>query len=408
MSTINTLIDRRNQLLSETQRMVLAGGITAETRAKFDQMTADVELIEKQIEMETRAARVVPASEAIRQNPGATITPAADVKTEQRNALKSYIMTGYVAPEHRQHLAPAERRDIGTFTGSPNNANISVNGGVLVPTAFDNILHESRKSWGEILNLVAQKTTDTGAPLRFANYDDTSNGLVVLGEGNTTSETDPSLGGATSSTDFCTTGVVKVSIAELQDSAFDIDALLRDSLMKRYLRGFSGFVVNGSSTGNVQSLLSLFGASTGNTLNLSIAGGYAAGNVSYVDLWQLIGQLDPAWAPNARFAMHNTYRMQVMNIVDNYGRPIFVVGGAGQASVQGGGFDSILGYPVHTVQQLVPTSTAAAVGQVPVIFGDFQSAYTARSVRDSLSIVRLNELYLAQGEIGFTLFARVG
>jgi HK97 family phage major capsid protein len=167
-------------------------------------------------------------------------------------------------------------------------------------------------------------------------------------------------------------------------------------------------VVNGSSTGNVQSLLSLFGSATGNTLNASITGGFVAGEITYSQIWSLVGLLDPAYAPNAAFALHNTYRMQVMNIVDNYNRPIFLVGGAGNASVQNGGFDSILGYSVHVVQQMVPTSTAAAVGQIPVIFGDFATAYTARSVRDSLSIVRLNELYLAQGEIGFTLFARVG
>jgi len=77
------------------------------------------------------------------------------------------------------------------------------------------------------------------------------------------SESDPSFGGFINSVDFLTTSLIKISLAELEDSYCDLDAWIRTAFGKRIARGLSSLIVSGSSSGNIQSIITT--ASTGVT-----------------------------------------------------------------------------------------------------------------------------------------------
>jgi HK97 family phage major capsid protein len=286
---------------------------------------------------ENRLAKLsnVPTSEAIRPSvdPGFTSENRA---ASERAALAEYVRFGQVSAENRAFVRTAETRDIGTVvTGS-----ITTNGGLLIPQTFDNQLHTAQASWGQIAQLVRTKVTDTGATIKVAGADDTANSLTVIGEDVAVSETDPTLSGLTSSTDVCTTGVIKVSFAELQDSAFDLDAFIRDSFGARYWRGVSNMIVSGNSS-NVASLLS----SITTTVTGTVTGGLT---FSFSDYLNLVAKVDPAFLANARFALNNVSRVAALGILDSNNRPIWNI----SASNIPGSPGSILGYDVALVQQL--------------------------------------------------------
>jgi HK97 family phage major capsid protein len=57
---------------------------------------------------------------------------------------------------------------------------------------------------------------------------------------------------------------------------------------------------------------------------------------------------------------------------------------------------------------VVTQMPAVATGNVPVLYGDFNEAYTFRQQNPGIGILRLNELFAAGYEVGFVGFARVG
>jgi HK97 family phage major capsid protein len=376
------LIDKRNKLMHDATKLIQSDKVSTEQRASFDAMMAEVDTLDADIarvkrteefESEQRSATRPPRSQ-----PGEQESTPESTKAERR-AFSDYIRFGRV-----DNTVLRENRDLGVGAVAG-----SITGGSqLVPTAFYPVLTEAQKAWGALTTAVNTKKTDTGAPMNFALVNDTGNQLSVIGEATTVSEADPTLAGAISYTDFTTTGVIKVTLPELQDSAFDIDAFIRDSFGKRYYRGVTQFITAGSSTTHVQSIVS--------TATVA-ATSFAPTVISYADIVATYGALDPAYEQNATWVLNSTTRAFLMGVTDTLGRPLFI------PSPNSGAFDTLLGRPVILNQY----QANIAAGNKALMFGDLKAGYTLRTVGD-LSIVRMNERYLDQGEIGFIGFARVG
>ena len=360
--------EKRTRLLNEATKLNQNKTITKDQLARIDDILADIELID--LRMQRNSASTPPP----RPHPGAAID--SEQATAEKRAFGEYIRYGRVSPDLQ------ESRDLGSVTGG------AITGGSqLIPQAFYPVLTDAQKSWGALTTIVNTKKTDTGAPMKIAFANDTANQLSVVGEAVAVSEADPAFSGIISNTDFTTTGVVKVSLVELQDSAFDIDSWLRSSFGKRYWRGVSQMITSGSSTGNVQSIVSS-ATTVASPNHLAI---------SYQDLVNLYGALDPAYIETATWVMNSSTRASMMSVVDGFGRPLFI------PSPNAGAFDTLLGRPVvlNQYQDNIGLNTK------PLMFGDFQQGYTFRTVGD-LSIVRLIERYADTGEIGVIGFARIG
>lgn len=387
---INDLKDKRNKLMLEAQKLLL--NPTTETRSQFDAMMADVDILEADIERVERTTKFEAEQRSLgrppRAVPGVIAADVNEQSANQRRALEEYVRFGNVSSEVRSYLRPAgiEQRDLGTVTGG------SITGGSqLIPQAFYGVLTQAQKSWGALTTILNVKKTDTGAPMKIALDNDTTNILSVIGEATAVSEADPTLSGVISSTDFCTTGVVKVSLAELQDSAFDLDAFIRDSFGKRYWRGVSSLITAGSGSGNVQSIVS----------SATVAATSAAPTaIGYADLLAVYAALDPAYIDNASWVFNSSTRAALMGVLDSTGRPLFQPA----LSSPSGSLDMLLGRPVVLNQY---QANVAATNKA-VLFGDFSSGYVFRQVQGDLSILRLNERYADSGEVGFIGYARVG
>ena len=93
--------------------------------------------------------------------------------------------------------------------------------------------------------------------------------------------------------------------------------------------------------------------------------------------------------------MHDNTVRQLKNLLDKFGRPIWLPGIAVNEP------DTILGYK-YTINQHMPQ---IAPNAPTVLFGDL-SKFIIRKVRE-MSVLRLVERYADYGQVGFIAFSRV-
>ncbi len=364
--TIAELRNNANKLLQDAQAILLQANVTAEARANAHKMIADADALEADIKMlerveaNNRSANPVPR--------GGSNSEDVEVRNQrQREGFLSYLRTGRSSGEYR---------DLTTATT-----------GEIIPQAFLPVLYEAQKSYGQILAEVGRKRTSNGNPLKIALVNDTANEAVTIAEGTTVSELDPAFTGIINNVDEINTGLVVVSLAEIQDSEFDLDSFIRKIFGIRGMRKLADAVTNGTASGN-------FVALTSAPVGATSASGVAIG---YDDITALWGALDPAYLPNAKFAMSNLTRAYLLGIKDTLGRPLFI------PNPSTGAFDKLLGHDVVLNQFLQPI----AVNNVAVQFGDFAEGYLLRTAGD-MSVIRMNERYIDKGYIGFTGYMRAG
>lgn len=376
-----------NTLLTEAQTIALAG-FTSESRAKFDKITNDVQAIEAAISIEERLAegRSFKRSEGRGSFSGNGAYEAQQDRRALSAAWRSFARHGLnsMSEEHRSLLTTSD-----------------ATGGALIPQLFEGVLHEALRFYGPIADKVAQKRTESGAPMKISLTDDTENGLSLLATEGTSSpaETDPTFQSKLLGVDTVTGGLVLVSFDELEDSAFDLDSWLRRAFSRRYARGLSkaivlGTDVNGTALPNFTSILSV--ASAVNSVTTTLAGG-----IGWDDLTNLIAAIDPAYAgENASWTMNAATRNYLLGQKDVFGKPYYTPDPS-----QDKPFQKILGYDIVLDQNMPAYGTASAT---PILFGSLTDAYLLRTVAEGASILRLNERYADTLQVGFFLYARVG
>lgn len=369
---IADLREKRKSLMAEATQLQTAGDFTPETRSKFDGILAEVDTIDGDIKRAERTeteARATQVQAANRPVPGAS----EDRSAAEKRAFAAYMKLGV-------DKLSSEQRDLLT---------INANGSALIPQAFYPTLIQIQKQWGALYNVVDKFRSDSGAPMKVSIIDDTANVMAPVTEGTAVPELDPVGTSAIISTDELSS-LVKVSLQELQDSAFDVDNFLRNAFGPRYYRGLTQYMTTGSSTGNITGIV---GGLAGNQITSA-----ATGSLGLIDLEAAYGAIDPAYVQNGTFAMNSNTRAKLMGLTDSLGRPLL------QESATDGPFSTLFGRPI-VIDQFLPN---VATGNVPVIFADFQNAYLLREVNPGLSVVRLNERYMDTLEVGFIGMARVG
>jgi HK97 family phage major capsid protein len=409
--TIQEMRDKRNKLLHDAQAIVTADSVTAEQRTQVTAMLADVDVIEADIavldrtskaEGETRRQSAPP-----RGNPGADLSDPEAAKTEQKRAMTNFVRRG-VMSEHLEN-----RTVVGITTGTAGSGDLGVGGGAIVPQAFDDVLHEAQLAWGDLLNIVRVVRSDNGAPMKYATVNDTSVTWYEETENVADLNTaeNPTFTGALLSTSVVQRPAILVSLAELQDSAFDIDAFMKNTIGKSYFRGLSSMIVNGSTSGNIASILGLGSASGCSVTATGVIATMSAGTVSeaattgaigYNDIAAIYAKLDPAYEANASWVFNSSTRGALIGVTDALGRPLYVPAPTANA------FDTLLGRPVKLVQAMPSLPTATTTGVYPLLYGDFNEGYTLKLVNPGLVILRATERYIDSLSVGFIPFFRAG
>ena len=195
----------------------------------------------------------------------------------------------------------------------------------------------------------------------------------MWGEDTAATEVDPTLSlAAASNTTKYNTGVLLVTLEELEDSFFDVESFLRDLMGQRLYRGLAKYLSLGSSDGSFVSYAS--GALSGATSASPTA-------IVYNDILNLYGSIDPSYIPQSTFVMNSTTRTSLLGVVDTTGRPLFQPALSAPAGADALG--TLFGRPV-VLDQFAPNIAAT---NKSLAFGDFKSYYNFATLGNSRLLV---------------------
>lgn len=179
--------------------------------------------------------------------------------------------------------------------------------------------------------------------------------------------------------------IIKVSEELLQDAFFNVESYLAVNFGKRFGLLEEAAFVNGDGSGKPTGIV------PGSSLGVSAAGAAAITANELIDLYHALGR---PYRRNAVWMMADSTAKLIRKLVDGNSQYLW------QPGLVAGQPDTLLGRPV-VVSTAMP---AATTGLKSIVFGDM-SYYTIAD-RSGVAVQRLNELYAANGQVGFRAFKR--
>lgn len=311
--------------------------------------------------------------------------------TESLTAIGARHDAGNLFPARKDSfvLMPTEQR-------SNNTLSLGAGGAVVAPdTSMYGRIVEALKFYGGMEAVGSEiMTTETGADLPMATDDDTANvGAIVAEEGDNSGGTSPTMGLKTLHAYLYSSLIIKVSWQLLQDASFDIETYLGRKLGTRLGRIQNTHYTTGTGVNQPWGLVTA----------ANVGRQSATGNTASVvadDVMRLIHSVDIAYRnQNCKFMMSDSTALAFELLKDGNGQYIWRSGN-GLNGLNDGSSASMRGYGI-TINNDMP---ALATSAKHTSFGD-HSFYKIRRVR-AIQIVRLNELYAANGQVGFLAFMR--
>ena len=183
--------------------------------------------------------------------------------------------------------------------------------------------------------------------------------------------------------------MIKVSEELLNDSVFDLESYIAREFARRIGTKEEEAFFTGDGTGKPLGILAASGgAETGVTAASATA-------VTADELMDLFYSLKSPYRKNAVWILNDSTIKAIRKLKDNNGQYLW------QPSLVAGTPDTILGRPVKTSTYM----PAIAAGAKTIAFGDFSYYWIAD--RQGRFFKRLNELYAANGQVGFLGSQRV-
>jgi HK97 family phage major capsid protein len=304
---------------------------------------------------------------------------ASDAKAKQSRdaiALAHLMRTGRgpKAPESRElfesedykqafsaYLRTGDKQTMQQFAQTISGS--GVEGGFTVPDGFVAKLTERLKTFGGIAAAADEITTSTGESLRWPYIDDTANKAQIVAE-DTQATTGADLAFDSielGAFEYDATGAsgnpIEVSLPLLQDSAFDIEALLLRLLGTRIGRKQAdSWATGGGGTEPVGLLTKALDTMTASATSLAAP--------------EHILQVDAAYRDNGNtsWIMSDTSLAKVWTAQSTTNQPLFLPGGT---TINGKPFNTLYGSPIRI---------DPAAGNL-VAFGDIAAGYIIRRVR---------------------------
>jgi HK97 family phage major capsid protein len=388
LAAINALKERRNRIIVEATKLVEAG-LTEETRSKFDAMYADADIIKADID---RAERVLAVENELRSlenvpAPGFESSSASERASADKEQRQSEVFSKFLRSGERRMSAEeigilSELRDLSTSTGSA--------GAFTIAPAFSNKLEAALKFFGGMRKVASSFVTTTGATLPWPTENDTANMGGRLGAETVPGTADPldlTFGVVNFGSYTYTTHYINVPNELLQDSAFNLEALIQDRFVKRIGRIQNKEFTIGTGTNQPKGVITA--ASVGVT---AATGG--ATSATYANLVDLTHSVDVEYRDGAQFMFNDLTLGALRKLVDTQGRALLGLG------INGGDPDKILGYG-YVVNNDISVMAANAKS---IAFGQLNK-YQIRDVK-GLSIMRLTELNALRNMTTFVGFSR--
>lgn len=183
--------------------------------------------------------------------------------------------------------------------------------------------------------------------------------------------------------------MIKVSEELLNDSVFDLESYIAKEFARRIgAKEEEAFFIGDGSGKPLGVLAATGGAETGVTAASSTA-------VTADELMDLFYSLKSPYRKKAVWVLNDSTIKAVRKLKDSTGQYLW------QPSLVAGTPDTLLGRPVKTSAYM----PVIAAGAKTIVFGDFSYYWIAD--RQGRSFKRLNELYAANGQVGFLGSQRV-
>jgi HK97 family phage major capsid protein len=386
------LRQERTKLVADAQAL-LNGQVTAEQRSKFDRMMADAEVMKGDID---RIEKLDEMAEELRS----TVTPpnaqVGGVETADAKAVEARSKKHAAA--FRSYLLSGDASQMREFRDntSPMSVGTAANGGYFVPQGFQYEIETALKAFGGMREVARTLPTATGNVLPWPNSNDTGTVGEILAENTQTDQAIASIGSINLNAYKYSTKMVNVSLELLQDSAFDIEAYLKEQFVIRIGRITNTHFTTGDGSSKPLGILAAANAAvqgsviTGDTTN----SGSDIATVGYNDLINLEHSVDPSYRKDASYMFADSTLKVIKQLKDTLGRPLFVPGVAEKSP------DTILGYKFTVNQDMAALGSNAKA----MLFGALNK-YVIRSVKE-LSVVRLSERFADFGQVAFLGFAR--
>lgn len=389
------LRQERAQVIADARIVLADGTLSVEERTTqfdaametADNLKIEIDQIETLLaaeeELETRQELV-----AARNNVSVDQQVASDADEDE--AFRTYCTGGYSAlspaqmeahVERAARLDPDLRATMSTGTGSE--------GGYVIPEGFQNRLEIAALAYGGGMSdpaVVNVLRTATGNPLPIPTSDDTSNTGERVADNAQVAALDVAFGQVMLNAYLYSSKVVKVPVALMQDSAFDMNSFLAGRLGERIGRIWAVDLTVGAGTTGIPN-----GIVTASAVGKVAAGAAAITELELIDLEHSV---DPAYRIGARYMFSDSVLKILRKLVDGDSRPVF------QAGMASGSYDTIHGYP-FTINQQIPQPTT---GLKSVVFGNLQKYQTRIAL--GMTLLRLVERYADYLQIGFLAFAR--
>ena len=350
------------------------GLLSAEDTATYDKMEADVVALGKEIERLERQAAIDaelarPTSNPITNQPG---SGAGDEKKTGR-ASDAYNRAFWDSIRDRgNHYELRNTLTIGTDS----------EGGYLVPDEFERRLVDALKEenfFRSLATIIRTSSGDRKIPVVTGHGE-----AAWMDENGLYPESDDNFG-MTSIGAFKLGTAIKVSDELLNDSVFDLQAYIASEFARRIgTKEEEAFLIGDG----ISKPTGLF-----NTAENGVT--TAGANITFDDVMDLYHSLRSPYRKKAVWLLNDTTVKALRKLKDGNGNYIW------QPSVQIGQPDMILNRPYYT-SSFVPDLTA---GNKVMAFGDFSYYWIAD--RQGRSFKRLNELYAANGQVGFLASQRV-
>lgn len=370
------LLQKRGEIVAEMHTLIDAAekesrDFTADEQEKYEAMNVD------QVELKARADRMKSAEDLqaslasapqahrpTTANHGSTNPVGSDA---YKSGFNSYARYGKSALDGKILSA----LQVGTDS----------EGGYIVPEEFETQLTKSLLDWNDIRTYanVIQTGSDRNIPI------ESSRGVATwTAEEEAYTESDAAFGRVILGAHKLGR-IIKVSEELLQDSFFDVEAYLATNFGETFGVAEEAAFIAGDGSGKPTGIV------PGSTEGVSAAGTAAITGNELIELFHALGR---PYRRNAVWLMNDSTALLVRKLLDGNGNYLW------QPGLQAGQPDLLLGKPVVTSVSM----PAATTGLKSVVFGDL--AYYSIADRTGTTMQRLNELYAANGQVGFRGYKR--
>lgn len=352
------------------------GMMSAEDTAAYERMEKEISDLGHAIEREERAADMERQMNAPTSVP-ITNRPDKGESGANGRASKEYSKAFWGAMRNRNgHAIFHNALQIGTDS----------EGGYLVPDEYERRLIQALNDENVMRGLCTIIRTESGErkiPL-VASHGTASwvdeEGLIP--------ESDDAFGQLTIGAHKLAT-MIKVSDELLQDAVFDVENYIASEFARRIGAAEEEAFINGDGTAKPIGLLhTTLGAPVGVTTTSGTA-------LTADEVIDLVHSVRSVYRRNSVFLMNDNTIKALRKLKDGDGRYLW------EPSLKEGAPDMLLGHRIVTSAYM----PEIAAGKKAILFGDFSHYWIAD--RQGRCFQRLNELYAANGQVGFRATQRV-